>query len=60
MSIITEKNKMISCYVNKEIYAKFQEVCKLQGIPANKIINSMILDYVTRYSHLLDNIDKII
>lgn len=51
----TEKNKMISAYVDVERYNKFQEINKRRNISNNKIINLLIADYVLQYERLLDD-----
>lgn len=48
MSRVTEKNKFISAYVDKEIYNKFQQICHDQGIPCNKVINILIRNYISQ------------
>lgn len=46
MSKVTERNKFISAYVDKEIYCMFQEICQEQGLPCNKVINILIRNYI--------------
>lgn len=53
MSAITEKNKYISCYVNKENYEKFAKICSVQGLPNNKVINVLIAEYIAKNNYLL-------
>ena len=55
MSTITEKNKFISAYVDKISYSKFQNICKIQGLSANKVINMMIKEYIAKNAVLLSS-----
>lgn len=48
MSKVTDKNKFISAYVDKEIYNKFQQICQEQGVPCNKVINILIRNYISQ------------
>ena len=49
----TERNKMISAYVDIDRYEKFKAINGLRGISNNKIINLLIADYVLQYEKLL-------
>lgn len=64
MSRVTEKNKFISAYVDKEKYDMFQVICQEQGLPCNKVINILIRDYIKKNEIYLpeqnNNIQKII
>lgn len=53
MSTITDKNKFISAYVDKKSYNEFQQICKIQGLSANKAINMLIKQYNARNKDLL-------
>lgn len=55
MSTITDKNKFISAYVDKISYSKFQTICKIQGLSANKVINMMIKEYIAKNTVLLNS-----
>ena len=49
----TERNKMISAYVDIDRYEKFKMINGLRGISNNKILNLLIADYVLQYEKLL-------
>ena len=49
----TERNKMISAYVDIDRYEKFKTINGLRGISNNKILNLLIADYVLQYEKLL-------
>jgi len=49
----TDKNKMISAYVDIDRYEKFKTINGLRGISNNKILNLLIADYVLQYEKLL-------
>jgi len=49
----TDKNKMISAYVDIDRYEKFKAINGLRGISNNKILNLLIADYVLQYEKLL-------
>jgi len=49
----TERNKMISAYVDIDRYEKFKTINRLRGISNNKILNLLIADYVLQYEKLL-------
>ena len=49
----TDKNKMISAYVDIDRYEKFKTINGLRGISNNKILNLLIADYVLEYERLL-------
>lgn len=49
----TDKNKMISAYVDIDRYEKFKTINRLRGISNNKILNLLIADYVLQYEKLL-------
>lgn len=51
----TEKNKMISGYVDIERYNKFKAINEKRGISNNKILNLLIADYVLQYEKLLED-----
>jgi hypothetical protein len=53
MSTITEKNKFISAYVDKNSYNQFQQICKIQGLSCNKALNILIKQYNARNKDLL-------
>ena len=49
----TDKNKMISAYVDIDRYEKFKTINGLRGISNKKILNLLIADYVLQYEKLL-------
>ena len=49
----TDKNKMISAYVDIDRYEKFKTINGLRGISNNNILNLLIADYVLQYEKLL-------
>ena len=53
MSAITDKNKFVSIYVNKENYEKFAKITAIQGLSNNKAINILIAEYVAKNNYLL-------
>ncbi len=50
----TDKNKMISAYVDIERYEKFKAINEKRGISNNKILNLLIADYVLQYERLIN------
>ena len=50
----TDKNKMISAYVDRERYEKFKAINEKRGISNNKILNLLIADYVLQYERLIN------
>lgn len=53
MSAITDKNKFVSIYVNKENYEKFAKITAIQGLSNNKAINILIAEYIAKNNYLL-------
>lgn len=45
------KNKQISAKVNKYTYEHFTEINKARGIPNNRVLNSLIEDYIGQWEY---------
>lgn len=54
-SIQTGKSQMISAKVYPDVWTKFQRICRAQGLTANSVLNSLIIQYARDNEFLLDD-----